>query len=132
METVLDTGAALPLPYGLGKISVQRKKTISTFTGKDGVEHITLPVDWVKTRQTGKKVHFFNDHTDGWRFKWIWFKDSSTGLKLKDIWSFKPARCWSARLHEVLTGPQARTYMYQYTEWMVGRNKRKTRHGKLL
>lgn len=122
MFHVLETGEELPLPYGFGKISIQRKKTIPTYTDtKTGYTHIILPVDWKKTKETGKKVYFYNDHTEGWRFKWVWFKHSSTGLKMKDVWSFKVAREWSEQLNKFVTR-EDKKYLFTYTEYQVGRN----------
>ena len=124
MFHVLETGTEVALPYGFGKISIQRKMTIPTFTDKQNRTHTILPVDWKKTKETGKKTYFFNDHTEGWRFKWIWFKNSSTGLKMKDIWGFKVARGWSKQLNKFVTR-EDKKYLYTYTEYQVGRNANK-------
>lgn len=124
MLHVLETGCELPLPYGFGKVSIQRKITTATYTDKNGFTHIILPVDWKKTRETGKKTYFYNDHTEGWRYKWIWFKNSSTGLKMKDIWSFKVAREWSEQLNNFVTR-EDKKYLFTYTEYQVGRNATK-------
>lgn len=121
MTSVLETGAAIPLPHGLGKISINKKKTTSTFTDKNGT-HIILPVNWPETKKQGKKIYFFNDHSEGYRFRWLWFKDASVGLKMKNIWQLKIAREWSTKLCEYVKNKETR-YMNRYTEYLTGHKK---------
>lgn len=124
MQYALDTGELVSFPRGMGKLGVNRKKTKTLFTDKDGVDHILLPVNWVETKKQGKKVHFFNDHSDGWRGNWIWLKDSTTNMRMKDIWCFKPAREWKLALRDKFKEPGK--HFYNYTEWDLGRRKNKS------
>lgn len=125
MEEAMLTGNLVPLPYGFGQIGVNRKKTTTLYTDKDGEDHIILPVDWVKSKEKGERVYYYNDHTDGWRCSWIWLKMTTTNMKGKSIWKFTPARTWSRGLAALLKGKNGKDYLYRYTEYDLGRKNKK-------
>lgn len=120
MKYALETGNKLSLPHGMGPIAIDRRKTKTIYITKEGEEKITLPINWVESKKQGKYVHYFNDRTEGWKFKWMWFKAESTNLKMKDIWCFKPARKWSLALRDSVLSPDK--MYYKYTEWCIGRS----------
>lgn len=120
LEYCLDTGDKVKLPYGFGPLSVSRKVTTRYFVDKEGKEHIILPVDWKSTlddkeNPEHKKIYILNFHTEGYRFKWYWFKNESL-LKISDIWTFKPAKIAKGLLTKYLTDCNEKHYL-KYREW---------------
>lgn len=109
-DYILETGDKIRYPLGLGEFSVNKKKTRRMYK-----EHILLPVDWIKTRQLGKKVYYFNDHTEGFRFKWYWFAKTAR-IKHCKYWVFKPSRVSSRELGKYLKKPNS-DYQFIYREW---------------
>lgn len=124
MNYCLSTGDTYSLPRGMGRIGVQRKKTTTNFTDKNGKTHIILPVNWPETKRIGKKQHYFNDHTDGWAFRWIWFASSSTNLKMKEIWEFIPAKQWSKAITDHVVGVDKSEWL-KYPVYIKSRHKDK-------
>lgn len=112
-DHILETGEIAKYPYGFGGFSITKWKPKSTKVLEDGREVVTLPVDWKKTREAGKKIYTFNNHTEGFKFKWIWFPGTARFYK-SDIWSFKPSRVTSRILKHYLSLPG---YQYKYQEW---------------
>lgn len=116
MTYLCETGSKVKLPYGFGPLAVNKKKTQRTYKDKEGNEHIILPVDWNETRKNGgKKVYMFNHHTEGYRFKWFWFKNESK-LKITDIWCFKPSKK-SSQLITTYCNNTEKPYYQLYREW---------------
>src|SRR6478736_8187573 len=105
-DYILETGEEVRLPHGMGVLTVGRKKTRRL--SKDN--KIILPVDWVETLKRGKKVYNFNDHTEGWKYKWRWEKNKAL-FRYSALWSFKPSRTTSRRLAEYLKKPNSKYYM---------------------
>ena len=124
MNYCLETGDTYSLPRGLGRIGVQRKKTKITFTSKEGKTYTILPVNWPESKRLGKKQYYYNDHTEGWGFRWIWFANSSTNLKMKEIWEFKPAKVWSQAIKTFVTTLD-KSQWYKYPVYIKSRNKDK-------
>lgn len=109
-DTVLEKGIKVKLPLGIGDISIikyKRKKLI----GKNN-EFINLPIDWQKTKLLGKKTYNFNYDTEGYFFRWWWFKRSSM-LKFSDLWSFKPLRISSRMVAHYLKQDLNQQFIYQ-------------------
>lgn len=113
-DYILETGDRCKLPYGFGDFSISKKKTRRFRTTADGNEVIALPIDWQKTKQKGKRIFLFNDHTDGYRFRWYWFKSGLRLLGGKYL-AFKPARTSSRKLAEYLK--KNTYYQHLYQEW---------------
>lgn len=118
---ILETGNRLKLPFGFGDLSINKRKTAIKVKylddNKEEQERITLPIDWQKSREKGKHIYMLNDHTNGYRFKWLWFKHSAIFQKAKELWVFKPCRDISRRMASNLK----KNYEYQeiYREWYV-------------
>jgi nucleoid DNA-binding protein len=115
-DYLLETGEKAKLPFGLGPFSINKKKTKKLKRYKDK-EYVNLPIDWVKTRKEGKRIYNFNLHTDGYRFKWLWFPKDSRFYQA-NIWVFKPSRESSRKITEYLKKPQ-QTELYK--QWQQSR-----------
>jgi len=110
--SILETGSRIKLPEGLGSFSIEKKKR-QQFAGPNN-EHINLPVDWVKTKEKGKKIFNFNFHTEGFFFGWKWFRPR-TSITHTQLWHFKPTRVTSRLLaHYLKTDTK---YMNLYKNW---------------
>ena len=114
VEYILETGEKAKYPYGFGEFSINKKKRKKIIKDINGVEHINLPIDWIKTRKTGKTIYNFNYHTEGYFFGWMWFKTTSR-LKHPDLWYFKPSRVNSRLLSHYLQISDK--YQHIYKEW---------------
>jgi nucleoid DNA-binding protein len=112
-DYVLETGDRCKLPFGFGDVSISKKMT-KRFRMVEGEEKIALPIDWKRTKEKGKRVYIFNDHTDGYRFRWYWFKDNLR-LKGAKYLVFKPSRITSRKLAEYLK--KNPYYQHLYKEW---------------
>jgi nucleoid DNA-binding protein len=115
VEHILETGEKVKLPAGLGDFSInkrKRKKTINI----NGVEMINLPIDWKKTKEKGKRIYNFNFHTEGYNFKWNWFKRSAR-FKHSDLFYFKPSRITSRLLGHYLKVDEK--YQHTYATWIM-------------
>lgn len=84
---ILETGNVVKLPYGLGGLSINKKKGKKIYSDGNG-DHICLPVNWKETLKEKKVIYHFNEHTDGFHCKWYWIKSMSK-IKYKEIWSFR-------------------------------------------
>jgi len=111
---ILETGHKAKLPSGFGEFSIIKKVRKKTKILPDGREIINLPIDWKRTKEKGKKIYNFNYHTEGFSFRWKWFKKSAR-LKNTDLWWFKPSRTTSRLLcHYLKTDPK---YQHIYVQW---------------
>lgn len=122
MNYVLETGEKVKIPYGFGGLSINKKKTKRYFEDNNtGKKHCILPVDWKRTKEEGKKIYLLNNHTDGYRYKWFWFKKEAR-MKFSEIWCFKPSRSNSLALNKYLTVKKEKDYPNIYLEWYKGRS----------
>ena len=116
-DYILETGEKVRLPGGLGDISICKKKIKNlTRTDSEGKVHINLPVDWAKSRGTGKRIFNFNYHTEGYSFRWQWFKKTAR-ISLSKAWSFKATRDSSRKLAQYLKTDDK--YQHIYREWLT-------------
>jgi hypothetical protein len=112
-DHILETGDVCKFPYGFGDFTISKWKPKPTKILEDGREIINLPVDWKKTKEAGKKIYMFNNHTEGFKFKWCWFPYTARFYK-SDIWSFKPSRVSSRMLKHYLN---LSGQHHKYHEW---------------
>ena len=113
---ILETGEKAKLPGGMGDFSINKKKRKHFKTDLNGRQFINLPVDWKKTREKGKIIYNFNDHTEGFYFGWVWFKKNAR-FKNSDLWYFKPSRITSRLLsHYIKTDNK---YQHIYRQWQL-------------
>lgn len=115
LNYILETGDKGRLPMGFGEFSINKKKVKKMKTAPDGRQFINLPVDWKKTKERGKLTYQFNYHTEGYRFRWIWFK-KSTRIKNIDLWWFKPSRVASRLIAHYLKTDEK--YQHLYKPWV--------------
>lgn len=113
-DYVLETGEKFKLPFGFGELSVDKWKP-KKYVEYNGKQYINLPVDWVKTKKVGTLVYNLNAHTDGFRFKWYWFK-STARFEGSRCFVFKPCRKISRKLSSNLKKPNS-IYQHIYKEW---------------
>lgn len=116
-EYILETGEKAKLPCGIGEFSISKKKR-KRVTGKNG-EFINLPIDWAKTKEKGKIIYNFDYETEGFSFRWIWFKLSAR-FRHSDFWYFKPCRSTSRLLAHYLKTDNK--YQHLYCEWIKPNN----------
>lgn len=107
---LLETGETGKLPWGFGEFRIKKKKRKK----KVGLnqEFINLPIDWKKTKESGKRIYNFNFHTEGYFFGWHWIK-STARLKHLSLWYFKPCRATSRLLSHYLKVDNKYQHIYQ-------------------
>lgn len=115
-DYLFETGKVGKFPYGFGKFVVMKykppkSKIIDTYKGS--TEIVTLPVDWKKSKELGRRVYHLNYHTEGFRFKLKWFVPTAS-FSNAIVWCFKPSRITSRLLKHYLTIPGNQ---YKYQEW---------------
>jgi len=113
---ILETGHKAKLPAGFGEFSINKKKRKKIKVAPDGKEYVNLPIDWKKTKEKGRKVYNFNYHTEGYHFKWTWFKEKAR-LKDTELWWFKPTRVTSRLLTHYLKTDNK--YQHIYKSWKL-------------
>jgi len=112
-DYMLETGERVRMPSGFGEFAVNKRRRNKTKT-HNGVEYVNLPIDWVKTKEKGKKIYQMNYHSEGYFFGWQWFKDTAR-IKFTDLWYFKPLRATSRILaHYIKVSDK---YQHIYKEW---------------
>ena len=112
-EYILETGEKIKFPSGWGEFSVEKKKRAKTIT-YNGKERIILPIDWQRTKEKGKRIYNFNFHTEGYSFKWKWFRETSI-FKQRIVWYFKPSRPTSRIIAHYLNIDKE--YQHKYLQW---------------
>lgn len=113
---ILETGEKARFPAGFGDFAINKKKRKKIVTDPTGKEHINLAIDWKKTKEKGRKIFNFNYHTEGYSFRWLWFKET-TRLKDIDLWWFKPTRITSRLLTHYLKIDNK--YQHRYRQWKL-------------
>jgi hypothetical protein len=107
-------GEKIKLPQGFGSIAINKKKQVKKIVVK-GKEKMCLAIDWNESRKQGKKIYHLNAHTDGYRYKWFWFKAEAF---LPDIylWGFNATRIGSRTLAKYLKMENS-PYVHLYKEY---------------
>ncbi len=115
-DYVLETGFKVKMPFGFGEFAINKKKAKRVVHLPDGRQFINLSVDWKKTKEIGKKIYQFNDHTEGYKYTWSWFKKTAR-LKQTGLWYFKPSRVSSRLLAHYLKADKK--YQHIYMSWKL-------------
>jgi hypothetical protein len=115
IDHILETGEKIKLPAGLGELSIAKIKRPSIRTVNDK-QVVGLPIDWKKTREKGKRIYNFNYHTEGYNFKWLWFRKPAR-FKYCDLFNFKPSRTTSRLLTHYLKVDEK--YQNIYAPWKL-------------
>lgn len=100
VKYILETGNIVTLQRGMGQLSINKKKGKKVYKDENG-NHVLLRIDWIKSQKEGKKIYFFNNHTDGFSCVWYWFKYSASFKHFK-VWKLKMARKNSKLLSDYL------------------------------
>lgn len=112
-DHLLETGEKCKFIHGFGDFAISKWKPYKTNI-IDGREIVALPVDWKKTKENGgKKIYHMNHSTEGFKFKWKWFRGSGR-IAQTTLWNFKPSRVSSRLLKHYLSLPE---YHYHYLSW---------------
>lgn len=114
-DYVLESGDKFRMPFGFGDVSIRKWKKDKINTNPyTGEKHVVMAIDWIKTMQQGKHVYIFNNHTDGFRFQWKWFK-GTVRFECNNIFVMKPTRDTSRKIAEYIKkNPQ---HYHIYREW---------------
>lgn len=107
-------GEKIKLPHGFGSLAINKKKQKHKVKINDK-ERICLAVNWVESKKLGKKIYYTNSHSEGYRYKWFWFK-SEAFLPETFIWGFKPSRVNSRKLAHLLKQDNS-PYIHLYREY---------------
>ena len=112
-DYLLETGDKEKFPMGLGEFAVLKRRKRKTRI-VDGREVINLPIDWKKTKEKGKLIYQFNYHTEGFSFRWYWFKKPAK-FKFSDLWYFRAMRVNSRLINHYIKIDN--NYQHIYKEW---------------
>lgn len=122
IKYALDTGNQIFLPYNFGVVCVHRKPQVNFYYDEEGNAKNIMPIDWVKSKELGKRVYILNNHTEGFRYRFLW--RSARQMAMRGIWEFHPTREASRELARRLKEETA-TYMYKYHDWQRSDNQTK-------
>jgi len=113
-DYILDTGRIFKFPNGVGEFSINRRKIAKT-TNVNGKEKITLPINWKRSKEKGKRIYEMNYHTEGYRFAWSWLNRHKSKISMSKVWRFKAHRNSSRLLASYLKSGNG--YHDRYCEW---------------
>jgi nucleoid DNA-binding protein len=107
-------GEKVKLPQGFGSLAIDKRKQRYK-RNINGVDKICLAVNWQESKKLGRKIYYTNAHTEGYRYKWYWFK-REVFLTDNYIWGFTPTRINSRKLAQLLKQENS-TYIHLYKEY---------------
>lgn len=84
VECVMRKGITYRLPHGTGNFAIL--KTRQKFGGKQ-----KRSVDFKTTKELGKTVYHMNEHTNGYKYTWLWYNDYKV-IRDKFMYRFIPSR----------------------------------------
>jgi hypothetical protein len=91
---MMETGDLVKLPFGLGKLVINKYKPNKTRLNTDGDPVDNLTIDWKQTKEAGKYIYNFNNHTDGYKYYWMW-NHWTSHIKCSFVWKLEMARVHS-------------------------------------
>lgn len=111
-DYALETGYKIKFIHGFGDFAITkwRPNKIVEYEGED---KINLPIDFKRTKELGKTIYHMNYHTDGYKFRWKWFKKVAR-ICMSKYWNFKPSRISSRLLKHYISLPD---YQDKYLTW---------------
>lgn len=98
IKEVINNREGVDFPNNKGSLRITKKKTY-TARNPDHPE-VRMPYfhkDWKTSMEVGKVIPSYNDHSDGYKFKWTWEKLGSQ-LKHQAIISIDIIRKWDRYL----------------------------------
>lgn len=83
-DIIIDDGLPFKIPCNLGELQVVKKKINYN-------KMLPSSIDWVNTLKYGKVIYHLNDHSDNYKYLFMW---NRAGAKLKNIskYRFVPTR----------------------------------------
>jgi len=118
---ILETGHIIKLPFGLGYLTINKKKPKRIFTDEKGT-HILLPVNWDETHKQDKLVYHFNDNTDGYNCHWCWLKYNSK-IRMTNIWELRVCKLGKNLLKDFLCN-RGKEYFQRYNSFNTIKKRR--------
>ena len=94
IEEILIHSGTFKIPYKLGELRIQKRKM--SFKDKN-----KLKIDWKSTNELGYTVYHMNDHSNNYRYKWLWTKRYAI-VKNKSAYSFTATRTNMRSLANIL------------------------------
>ncbi|MBC7088599.1 MAG: hypothetical protein H5T96_09085 [Tissierellales bacterium] len=113
-DYILETGRVFKFPKGGFEFTINKRK-VPKVININGKERITLPINWKKSKEKGKKIYEMNYHTEGYKFSWMWMNRHKSKLAMAGIWVFKPHRKNKRLLATYLKSGKG--YHDKYCEW---------------
>lgn len=114
LEYILNTGDIVFIPYGLGKVFIQKNKR-RIRRSKDGTgTHVIAPVNWAETKKQGKVIYYMNEHSDEFTYRYWWFHKSAH-LKHFPNWEMKMSDYAKKRLFAKIVDKEV-DYRRNYSE----------------
>lgn len=116
---ILDSGDRVKVPP-IGSFAVSKKK-MRKFVKVGEEEHITLPIDWQKSKKAGKRVYLLNTHSDGYKYWYQWFGVDAY-FAGSYIWQCRFCRIPSRTLGKYIKekGPE---FAERYKEWTLTKER---------
>lgn len=88
-ELTVTKSMTFKLPFRMGALSVYKHKPIFKSVNK-------MAINWPETNKLGKVVHNFNEHSNGYSYRFKWDRNGSIDKHMV-LYAFKPSRS-NARL----------------------------------
>lgn len=120
IKYALDTGNQIFLPYNFGVICVHRWEGVNFKYKEDGTPQNIMAINWPETNRLGKRVFLLNNHTEGFRYRFLW--RTTKRLPMRDIWCFHATRVASRELARRLK-EETEKYKYMYHDWRKADNQ---------
>lgn len=91
VREMMDNPDGVKMVERLGYFSIRRYKSTLNINSKRSSN-----IDWVTSKKLGKKVTYFNDHSDGYKIIYQWIRPEM--FLFKGFYYFDFARCWDREL----------------------------------
>jgi len=113
-EYIIETGRIFKFPRGVGEFAINRTRPPKSIT-VNGEERITLPINWKRSKEKGKRIYEMNYHTEGYKCSWLWINKQKAMIYMSSLWKFKPHRDSKRLLASYLKSGKG--YHNRYCEW---------------
>jgi len=123
VDYILQSGDKVRIPSGFGDLAINKKKNAKFHVDPEtGKEKICLPVNWPESKKRGKKIYILNDHTNGYYFGWIYFRETGK-MRFSSTWTFKACRRSSRLLGQYIKDTE-NDWVSLYRVWQNYRTSR--------
>lgn len=99
---LIETGQVYKFPGGLGELKIRKRKPPMS----------EQKIDYRRTKELGKEMHFMNMHSNGYYARFKWYKNRIS-LRYKNVFKFVPVR-WAKR--SLAKAIKERNTIIRYTE----------------